>query len=198
VVCFQSTPARRPLAKTGRHLRALMVGHLRDEKAPQTLFEAARRLAHRSDILIDHIGAALDPALGEAALATAAACPNYRWLGGLPHRDALARIQRAHVLVHASRMEGGAHVVLEAVRCGTPVIASAIPGNLGMLGADYAGTFPVGDAAALATLLERARDDAAMLPGLQAQCQERAPLFDPARERATLRETVRQALETPT
>jgi hypothetical protein len=36
------------------------------------------------------------------------------------------------------------------------------------------------------TLLERARDDAAMLPALQAQCAARAGLFQPAHERQTL------------
>jgi hypothetical protein len=35
-------PARPALAKTTRHLRALMVGHLREEKSPDTLFAAAR------------------------------------------------------------------------------------------------------------------------------------------------------------
>jgi glycosyltransferase involved in cell wall biosynthesis len=38
------------------------------------------------------------------------------------------------VLVHTSRMEGGAHVVIEALRSGTPVLASRIAGNLGLLG----------------------------------------------------------------
>jgi len=195
VVSFQSCRARRPLAKTGSHLRALMVGHLREEKDPATLLAAARRLRHRTDILIDHVGGVLDPALGDAARATMAACPGYRWLGARPHREVLARIQRAHVLVHASRMEGGAHVVMEAVRSGTPVIASRIPGNLGLLGPDYPAVFDVGDAGALAALLERARDDPAMLPALKARGDARAPLFDPAHERATLRRIVRQALE---
>lgn len=194
-VCFQSAPARRPLAKTGHRLRAVMVGHLRDEKAPQTLFAAARRLAGRADILIDHVGAALEPALGEAAQACAAACPHYRWLGPLPHREARARIQRAHVLVHCSRIEGGAHVVLEAVRSGTPVLASRIDGNVGMLGAGYRGYFALDDAAALAALLEQARDDPAMLPALRAQCATRAPLFDPAHERATLLRLLRAAFD---
>ena len=195
VTCFQSTPGRRTLPKTGRHLRALMVGHLREEKDPLTLFAAARLLRSRRDILIDHVGDALDPALGDAARACAADCPQYRWLGGLPHRAALARIQRAHVLVHASRMEGGAHVVMEALRSGTPVLASRIPGNMGMLGADYRGCFPVGDASALATLLQQARDDPAMLNDLQAQGECRAPLFAPDHERATLRRIVHDALE---
>lgn len=194
VVCFQSTPARPPLAKTGRHLRALMVGHLRDEKWPQTLWAAAARLHDRRDIRIDHIGAALDADLGAAARACADAHPAYRWLGARPHGQTLRRIRQAHVLVHASRMEGGAHVVLEAVRRGTPVLASRIPGNVGMLGADYGGYFPPGDDAALATLLQRARDEPAMLNALAAQCDTRAPLFEPARERRILRETLKDTL----
>ena len=186
LVCLQSTPARRPLAKTGRHLRALMVGHLRDEKSPQTYFAAARLLAGRSDILLDHIGGALDQVLAAEARALMLACPHYRWLGGLPHAATRARIQAAHVLVHASRMEGGAHVVTEAITSGTPVLASRIDGNLGLLGCGYTGVFDWGDSAALAALLQQCRDDAAMLPALQQQCALRAPLFDPAREKQTL------------
>jgi putative glycosyltransferase (TIGR04348 family) len=185
-VLLQSCTVRRPLAKTPRHLRAVMVGHLRDEKAPQTFFEAATLLRQREDIRLDHIGAALDPALGAAAIALMAACPRYRWLGALPHGAARRRIQAAHVLVHTSRMEGGANVVIEAVRSGTPVLASRIDGNLGLLGADYAGCFPVGDARALAEQLARLRDEPAMLDRLQAQCSDRAALFEPARESAAL------------
>lgn len=185
-VVLQSCRARRTLPRTKRHLQALMVGHLRDEKDPQTYFAAARLLAGRPDIRLDHIGAPLDPALGVAAAALAAAQPNFRWLGGLPHAAVRGHIQRAHVLVHASRMEGGAHVVIEALRSGTPVLASNIAGNLGLLGPGYAGVFETGDAAGLAALLARARDDAAMLPNLQRQGAARAPLFTPQAERAAL------------
>jgi putative glycosyltransferase (TIGR04348 family) len=192
-VIFQSTTSRQPLAKTGEHLRAVMVGHLREEKSPQTLLQAAQRLKAEPGIWIDHIGAALDPALGEQAQATAAACPGYRWLGGLPREAVRRRIQRAHVLVHASRMEGGAHVIMEAVCSGTPVLASRVDGNVGMLGADYCGYFAHGDAAALADLLRQCRagqqaanptDD--LLARLRAQCSQRAGLFAPDREQASL------------
>lgn len=189
-VVFQSSPSRQTLPKTTAHLRAVMVGHLRDEKWPQTLFEAARLLRADEGIRIDHIGHALDPALGEAARQTARDCPHYRWLGGLAHAATRQRIQRAHVLVHTSRMEGGAHVILEAVRCGTPVLASHIPGNVGMLGAGYGGYFPPGDAHALAALLRQCRmglaAPAGRLAALQAQCEARAPLFDPRAEQAAL------------
>ena len=200
-VIFQSTSARRTLVKSDRHLRAVMVGHLREEKSPETLFQVARLLKHRTDIHIDHIGVALAPALGELARQTAADCPHYRWLGGLDHEATRRRIQRAHVLVHTSRMEGGAHAILESVCCGTPVLASRIEGNIGLLGDDYAGYFPWGDAVALAALLQRCREGqesgTSMLAALQAQCHLRAPLFEPAAERAALLALLTELIHTP-
>jgi putative glycosyltransferase (TIGR04348 family) len=200
-VIFQSTTPRQTLAKSPRRLRAVMVGHLRAEKSPETLFAAARLLAGDPAIFIDHIGEALDPALGAAAEATMHAAPNYRWLGSLPHEETRRRIQRAHVLVQCSRMEGGAHVIMEAAACGTPVLASKIDGNVGMLGADYGGYFPWGDATALAALLRechesrRPQHGAGLLRRLARQCAKRAPLFRPDAERAALRRLLRDLLE---
>ena len=189
-VVLQSTTRRQMLDKTDGHLRALMVGHLREEKSPQTLFEAARLLNADEGVWLDHIGLALEPALGHAAHQTMADCPHYRWLGGLPHEAARRRIQRAHLLVHPSRMEGGAHVIMEAALSGTPVLASRVPGNVGMLGADYAGYFEPGDAAGLVALLRRCRKDMSrpggLLSRLQSQCVSRAALFEPAAEQAAL------------
>lgn len=193
-VIFQSTPALPPLPKDDQRLEVVMVGHLRAAKSPETLFAAARLLRGRDDIRTTHIGDGTgEPALADAARATARECPSYQWLGALPHEATLERIRAAHVLVHTSAMEGGAHVILEAVRCGTPVLASRVPGNVGMLGSGYAGYFPHGDAAALAALLadcragQRAENPAAGLLGqLVAQCALRAPLFEPDAERAAL------------
>jgi putative glycosyltransferase (TIGR04348 family) len=189
-VIFQSAPRRVTLSKTSRHLRALMVGHLRDEKDPLTYLRAAARLAVRPDILLDHIGDVLEPALGQAAQRTACRYPQYRWLGGLAHDQTRRHIQRAHVLVHPSKMEGGAQVILEAVQSGTPVLASRIEGNVGMLGPHYAGYFALGDDAALAALLQRCRDDADFLSLLRQQCAARASLFEPQREQTLLRQLV--------
>jgi glycosyltransferase involved in cell wall biosynthesis len=82
---------------------------------------------------------------------------------------------------------------MEAVCSGTPVLASRIPGNVGMLGEDYAGYFEPGHAQALAALLLRCRDDAQWLAHLRAQCALRAPFFAPAQEAAALHRLV-QAL----
>ncbi len=188
-VIYQSTGTRQTLPKTTRHLRVVMVGHLREEKDPLTLMAAARLLPPDSGILIDHIGAPLESALGEAAQATQAQCPNYRWLGALSHRQTLQHIQRAHLLVHTSRLEGGAHVLMEAMRSGTPVLASSIDGNLGLLGADYTGLFEAGDAQGLVDLLLRCRtgqNQNKLMAHLGHQCALRAPLFEPQAERAAL------------
>ena len=193
-VIFQSTAVQAALVKPTDALRVVMVGHLRDEKSPQTLMQAARILKGHADVLIEHIGDALDPDLGAQARACMADCPQYRWLGGLAHLEALQKIAQAHVLVHTSRMEGGAHVILEAVCSGTPVLASHIPGNVGMLGADYGGYFALGDAQGLADLLLRCRAELGQTNGyyaqLSQQCALRAPLFSPATEQAAVRALV--------
>lgn len=189
LACFQSTSAQPAiLDRSTTRLCALAVGHLRDEKLPQTYFDAARLLDvdGRRDIRLDHIGAALDPALGAQASALEQSRPNYHWLGAQSHDATRESIRHAHVLVHPSKMEGGAHVVMEAICSGTPVLASRISGNLGMLGEDYGGYFEVGDAAALARLLVRCQDERAWLARLARQCVARAPLFEPRREQATL------------
>jgi putative glycosyltransferase (TIGR04348 family) len=189
-VVFQSSTRRQALAKTAAHLRALTVGHLREEKSPRTLFEAARLIRPDEGILIDHIGNALDPALADEARATQRDCPHYRWLGGLPHEATRRRIQRAHLLVHPSRMEGGAHVIMEAALCGTPVLASRMDGNMGMLGAGYGGYFPTGDSGALVALLRQARREqeqgGVLLGALQAQLACVSERFEPAAEKSAL------------
>jgi putative glycosyltransferase (TIGR04348 family) len=186
-VIFQSAPllATRPKAR-GR-LDCVMVGHLRDEKDPRTLFEAVRRIPRELAIRVRHIGAPLDPALGDAARALAQEDPRYRYVGALPHGLARVAIQRAHVLVHPSVVEGGANVIVEAVTAGTPVIASRISGNVGMLGRDYPGFFAPRDAQALAKRLVQALEEPAALACLRSACARRKRLFRPQAEAAAIR-----------
>lgn len=185
-VLFQSTTTRQTLLKTNRHARAIMVGHLRSEKSPQTFFEAATLLAERSDIELRHIGGEHDQVLAQQARDTAAKHPNYQFLGARSHEQTRRYIQRSHVLVHPSVMEGGAHVIMEAICSGVPVLASRIAGNIGMLGEDYAGFFEVGHSRELAKLLIRFREDLSFAAQLQMQCAQRAYLFEAARERSGL------------
>jgi len=192
-VIFQSAPRLKPAVKSATRFLALMVGHLRDEKDPLTFMQAAKLSAGAA--YFEQIGDGLDPALAATARAAAAQSAHYRWRGGLPRAETRQRIKRAHVLVNSSLMEGGAHVILEAVQSGTPVLASHISGNVGMLGADYAGYFKVGDAAGLAGLVKRCAAEPAFLTHLQSQCAQRAKFFEPALEKRLVLKLVNSALK---
>ena len=82
-------------------------------------------------------------------------------------------------------------MIMEAVQSGTPVLASHIPGNVGMVGTDYDGYFPPDDPAALVQRLREVRagqqsPGGGVLARLHAQCQLRAPLFEPEAEQRAL------------
>lgn len=160
-----------------------VLGHLRPVKDPFRAATAARLLPASSRIQIVHAGAALLPEMEAAARAEEASNPRYRWLGEMPRWKALRLLARSRLLVLSSQMEGGANVVSEAIVAGVPVLASAIPGSIGLLNPGYAGYFPVGDTEALAGLLHRAETDAEFYGALQRWCADLGPLFDPVLER---------------
>lgn len=169
------------------------VGHLRDEKDPLTLMRAAR-LLQGTGIPIVHIGEALDAALGEEARRTMEECRDYRWLGALPHGVARQRMACARALVHMSRIEGGANVVIEAVRSQVAVLASRIDGNVGLLGPTYEGYFAAADAAQLARLIRRVQEEPSFAEYLRSQCAARDALFAPEREADAVRDLIADML----
>jgi putative glycosyltransferase (TIGR04348 family) len=188
-VVFQSARSLVPAKKTGERLNCVVVGHLRAEKSPQTIFDAVAHLSAHDQIHITHIGAAHgadDAHFTETANALMASSQHYRWVGALPHGLTRAAIKRSHLLVHPSVLEGGANVIVEAITAGTPVIASKMSGNVGMLGANYAGYFPVGDAAALVDSLRRCLSDQNLMTRLSTACKARAALFAPSEEKQRL------------
>jgi len=99
-------------------------------------------------------------------------------------------LARCRLMVISSIMEGGANVVSEALAASVPVIASDIPGNIGMLGADYAGFYPCGDERALADLLHRAETSVEFYDLLKAQCTKRKRLVEPDQELAGLEQLI--------
>ncbi|MEO6322803.1 MAG: selenoneine biosynthesis selenosugar synthase SenB [Polaromonas sp.] len=195
-VIYQSAPALKPAHKSSHRFGVLMVGHLRDEKDPLTFMRAAAR-DFSAGIHFDQIGQALTPRFAEAARATAQRTARYRWLGGLPRAATRQRIKRAHLLINCSLMEGGAQVILEAVQSGTPVLASRISGNIGMLGPDYAGYFAPGDDAQLAALVRRCAAEPDFLALLQGQCSERSRLFETQTEKRLVLNLLASALDGP-
>jgi len=182
-VIFQS--ARKPLARrqpSRRHIDISVIGHLRDVKDPLRAAEAARLLPPTSRIRIVQIGRAYSAEWTAKATAEMAANPRYLWRDDVPRAAVQKLLQQSHAMVLSSRSEGGANVISEAVVAGVPILASRMDGNVGLLGADYPGYFPVGDTKALARLLRRIADDPRFVAKLRRAIARRALLFKPERE----------------
>jgi putative glycosyltransferase (TIGR04348 family) len=187
---------RKSEARSGsRWFEVLVVGHLRAEKDPLRAAKAARLLPASSRVRVLHLGRAHDDIWARRARAEMARNPRYVWRGELAGWQVRQNMARAAIMVLSSRMEGGANVISEAVMAGLPVIASRIPGSVGLLGEKYPGYYRVGDSAGLARLLRRAEEDPRYLDALRRHCAERAALFHPARERLSWR-TLLAALST--
>ena len=169
-----------------RYCLITVIGHLREEKDPFRTAHALVRLPQDTAIHVVHLGKAMSPAFAREARVLMRAEPRYRWLGECDHAGAMRWLARSHAMVISSRMEGGAHVVSEAIAIGVPVIASAVGGNIGLLGKRYPGLYPVGDDAALSRLLARAARDRQWRDRLEATVMTRQHLVDPALERRSL------------
>ena len=182
-VIHQSVVAPQRQAPEGEHLEVLLLAHLRAVKDPFLVVEALRLLPASSRVRVTHLGAPLDEGSAEQAAAAAAAEPRYRWRGDVPRAQALQSLADSDLLVLTSRLEGGANAVSEAIAAGVPVVSTRIDGSLGLLGIDYPGYVPVGDAAALAQMLERVATDTAFRAELTDRVRARQELFAPERER---------------
>lgn len=184
-VIYQSaTPPPGSERRVKRRFEALLLAHVRAVKDPLVVARAAGHLGRGGRLRVIHYGGVADPALAERLSHVAARTPRYQWRGEVPRWRALRALARADALIVPSRLEGGANVVTEALACGVPVLASRIPGSVGLLGADHPGYFPVGDHRALADLVSRLEADGAFLDELRARSVALRPLADPARERA--------------
>jgi putative glycosyltransferase (TIGR04348 family) len=185
-VIYQSADTRLAHRPPKGVFRVIVVGNLRAEKDPFRAVSALARLPGDAEIEVVQVGAALLPEMAAEARRWMKEEPRYRWVKSLPHPEAMRAMARSHLLVVSSVMEGGANVICEASRIGVPVLASRVSGNLGMLGADYGGYFPLYDDRKLARLIDRAATDKAFYRGLKAAVLARRPLFAPAAERLAL------------
>ena len=180
----QPRNGRRPSA---RAVIVSVIGHLRDVKDPLRAAEAARLLPPESRIRIEQVGRAYTPQWEARARAEMDVNDRYRWRGDVPPASVRSLLARSHAMVISSLSEGGANVISEAVVAGVPVLASRMDGNVGLLGPDYPGYFPVSDTRALAILLGRLECDLHFAATLAQAIRRRAPLFRRAREVAAWR-----------
>lgn len=194
-VIYQSAKplARKPFKKNTYEI--CVIGHLREEKDPFRCALASVHLPDKSKISVHHMGRSMNDPMTQEAYALMRRFPRYHWYGELSRGDVRKRLARSRLMVISSRMEGGANVVSEALAADVPVIASRIPGNIGMLGADYEGYYPVADEQSLAALLLRAENDAEFYERLKEQCAARKILITPEREAAGLAHVISQSME---
>jgi len=165
-----------------RFLHVSVIGHLRDEKDPLRPAFAARELPAASRIQVHQYGKAHTPEWAALAEAEVERNPRYHWHGEIPRHRLRQVYRRTHVVVLPSVMEGGANVISEAIVAGVPIIASDIDGSVGLLGSDYPGYYPVGDAAALAESLQRLERDPAFGTELMSYGERLRPRFSPEHE----------------
>ena len=181
----QSSPSRphAPRRRAGT-LRICVLGHLRPEKDPMRAALAVRSLDPDLRVEVVHAGGILAAPYERATEREMRRNARYQYVGELSRARALALLRKSDLLVQSSRMEGGANTVCEAIACGTPVLASRIPGNTGLLGRNYPGLYEAGNTQALARLIERTATSPAFYERLRDACDMLRPMVEPQRELA--------------
>jgi putative glycosyltransferase (TIGR04348 family) len=192
IIHQSAKPPSQPRKPSPRAVIVSVIGHLRDVKDPLRAAEAARHLPPASRVRIEQVGRAYSRQWAARARAEMKANRRYSWRDDVPAATVRSLLARSHAMVISSVSEGGANVISEAAVAGVPVLASRMDGNVGLLGADYPGYFPVGDTHALARLFDRLEREPAFVARLGKALARRAPLFRPAREIAAWRRLLKE------
>jgi putative glycosyltransferase (TIGR04348 family) len=187
-VIYQSVSVDMAPSIASSDFQITVIGHLREEKDPFCIARSLPFIPADSKISVLHLGMAMNAQMERAAMGYNESLERYQWIGEVSHADALKMLSKSRLMVISSRMEGGAHVVSEAIALGIPVIASDIPGNTGLLGDDYLGYYPVGNEAALASLLYRCESIPDFYSALKKQIDLRRDLISPQREKQSIQE----------
>jgi len=194
-VIYQSVRVDVPDQVPSVDFQVTVIGHLREEKDPFCIARSLPLMPSNSKISVLHLGMAMNEQMELAARGYSETLEHYQWIGEVSHADALKALSQSRLMVISSRMEGGAHVVSEAIALGLPVIASDIPGNRGLLGDDYLGYYPVGNETALANVLSRAETMPDFYSALKKQIEIRKDLVSPNREMQSIQELMNSLIK---
>jgi len=134
--------------------KVLYVGRLSEEKNLGALIEATGKLAGQLDVRLIFVGDG--PQRGQLEASAQRLGVTAEFLPFVDHRELPAFFARADAFVLPSFMEGHPKVLLEAMSCGVPCVASDVGGNSAILTDGETGLlFDPRDASALAGALER-------------------------------------------
>jgi putative glycosyltransferase (TIGR04348 family) len=197
VIVQSAVPTMPRPKKRERSFDVCILGHLRAEKDPFRGALALSYIPDESSIHITHAGQAMSSEIAKRAKMLMRRDPRYQWIGEVSNKKARTILAQSRLLIISSRLEGGANVVSEALADQVPVLASHIPGNVGLLGPDYPGYFPVGDARELAKQLLRAETDPAFYERLARRFAGGPREVAPAREREAWAAVLREFVEIP-
>ncbi len=123
-------PADRDAARVALGLSGptlLSVWHLIPRKGHDRVIAALPHLPQVAQLLV--AGEGPERTALTALAARLGVTARVRFLGAVAHAELAAIYGAADALVLASSREGWANVILESAACGTPVVASPIPGN---------------------------------------------------------------------
>jgi glycosyltransferase involved in cell wall biosynthesis len=128
------SPARKRYGAKGTTL--LSVGHLIERKGHNLVIDALRDLPDMNLLIAGDgpEGRALKSQVAQMNLED-----RVTFLGTLPHETLFEVYSAADILVLASSREGWPNVLLEAMACGTPVVATDVWGSSEVVGAPEAG-----------------------------------------------------------
>jgi teichuronic acid biosynthesis glycosyltransferase TuaC len=134
----------------------LSVGHLSENKGFHILIEAVARLRERRpDVMLVIVGDGsyrrhLQSKIRDLKV------ENVRLVGAVPHGELAAWYSAADVFCLASLLEGCPNVILEAMACGCPIVATPAGGVPGMVNSPALGILADRSADALEAALDRA------------------------------------------
>lgn len=126
--------ARSRFGVSGRVIAS--VGHLIERKGHHFVIEA---LAEQPDATLLLVGEGPEEGALKSLAARLGVADRVRFLGQRPHQELVDVYSAADVLVLASSREGWANVLLEAMACGTPAVATDVWGTREVVAAPEAG-----------------------------------------------------------
>lgn len=162
-------------------LRIVNSGRLVDFKDRPTLLRAFALVRARLDAQLIVMGDGPLEAKLKSLAAELGVAADVWWAGYQPNPFALMR--QCDLYVHSSEYEGFGNVLVEAMACGLPVIATNCPGGAADILEDKLSKYlvPVKDPQALAERIVQLLGDQQTRAAARADCEERCAVFEAER-----------------